>query len=385
MSDEKIKELRAPAYASLALSFSLLGDTFLYPFLPVNFERVGISIASVGLILSVNRFVRILSNSFIVKLFGIFGLRTLTIAAVVMAVLSTAGYSIASGIYLWLFLRVCWGLAFAVLRISSISYALQHSKQGFALGFTKSIQEAGPTLSLLTAPLLLYYFNTTTIFLLLALLSLPAIYFAIKLPVVHDKIYSPGRSIFLSIPSTFNLITLLSAFLVDGLIVVVLGILIMRYGGEMNLIKAASLAAFYLGYKRICMVVISPVGGMAADKFGIEKIFNICLVGVMGGMILLVTGYIVTGVIIGFSFYSIMSALTPANASRNQTNSLRAVAENATWRDVGAAVGALMGGMLLSSIYLIQFLQVGIFILLILFIFNVPKEKLGRKIFYLWK
>jgi MFS family permease len=385
MRDEKQKELRAPAYASLALSFTLLGDTFLYPFLPVDFESVGLTIASVGIILSVNRFVRILMNSQIIRLFGIFGLRTLTIAAVVMAVLSTAGYAVAAGLCGWLFLRICWGLSYSILRISSISYALQHRKQGFALGFTKSIQEVGPMLCLLAAPLLLYYFNSVTIFLLLTLFSLPAIYFAVKLPVVHDKMHVSGRSIFLSLPSTFNLITLLSAFLIDGLIVVVLGVLFMRYGGEMNLIKAASLAAFYLGYKRICLVAISPLGGMAADKFGMERIFNISLGLVIAGMILIVMRWIVTGSILAFSLYSIMSALTPANASKDQDNSLRAVAENATWRDTGAAIGALVGGVLLSSDYLTHFLRAGIFILVIVFVIKMSKEKLVSKIFYTWK
>jgi MFS transporter, DHA1 family, multidrug resistance protein len=385
MSNEKQNGLRAPVYASLALSFALLGDAFLYPFLPVNFAEAGISMNAVGLILSANRFVRILMNSVIIRLFGIFGLRTLTIAAVVTAVLSTAGYAIAAGIYWWLFFRVCWGLAFSVLRISSISYALQNSRQGFALGFSKSIQEAGPLFCLLIAPVLLYYFKPVTIFLLLALLSTPSIYFACKLPLVYDKIQTPARSIFASIPSAFNLITLLSSFLIDGLVVVVLGLLFLRYGGEMTLIKAASLAAFYLGYKRICFVVISPFGGMAADRFGIHTIFNVCLVMVIVGMTILVSGWIVTGVITLFTFYTMMSALTPGSASQRHVHALSAVAENATWRDVGAALGALVGGILLSFNYLMQFLQAGIFILAILAALNLFGTRLGRKMFYTWK
>lgn len=385
MVSEQPNELRAPAHAALALSFALLGDAFLYPFLPLNFAEAGVPLSAVGIILSANRFVRILMNSFIVRLFGVYGLRSLTIAAVVIAVLSTAGYSIAVGVYAWLFFRICWGLAFSVLRISSISYALQHSKQGFALGFSKSVQEAGPLFCLLMAPVLLHYINPAAIFLLLAVLSAPAIYFAFKLPVVDDRILAPPRSIFLHIPSVLNLITLLSSFLIDGLILVILGLLFLRYGGHMTLIKATSLAAFYLGYKRICCIVMSPFGGMAADKFGINAIYNGCLVMVILGMTILVSGWIVTGVMILFTFYTIMSALTPGTVSRNNVNVLSAVAENATWRDVGAALGALVGGILLSSTHIMLFLQVGIFMLIILAFVTLFKSNLRNKIFYLWR
>jgi MFS family permease len=385
INGNNLKDVKAPAYASIALGFAGIGDAFLYPFLPVDFASVNVSVAWVGLILSINRLIRILFNSFIVKLLGKYGFRIMTIAAVIIAILSTAGYALATGIYAWLLLRICWGLSFSAMRMSTIGYALQHNKQGFALGFTKSIQESGPMFCLFIAPVLLHYFNPRDIFLILGLLSLPALYFAFNLPEAHDEMHRPTPSIFSKVPSTFNMITFLSSFLIDGMIVVVLGLLFLRYGYDRTLIKAASVAAFYLGYKKVCSVAISPFGGIVADKIGLAKTFNICVAGVIIGFLLLMSGKLGAGAIVLFTFYGVVSAITPGTVSKNEANVLAAVAENATWRDIGSAVGTLVGGMLLSSEYLIQFLHVSIGILIILFTMNLLKGSFSRKIFYIWK
>jgi hypothetical protein len=45
MSETNDKGIKASAFAALALAFASFGDAFLYPFLPVNFESVGIPVA----------------------------------------------------------------------------------------------------------------------------------------------------------------------------------------------------------------------------------------------------------------------------------------------------------------------------------------------------
>ncbi len=63
MNGTKEGGLKAPALAALVLAFASFGDAFLYPFLPVNFDAAGVPLAYVGLVLSVNRIIRIISNS----------------------------------------------------------------------------------------------------------------------------------------------------------------------------------------------------------------------------------------------------------------------------------------------------------------------------------
>lgn len=384
--EESKYRLKAPLFASLSLAFASFGDAFLYPFLPVNHAAVGVPIVWIGVLLSVNRFVRIFSNTWIVHLLAKYGLRLITLLAVLLAILSTAGYAMATNIFLWLLLRIVWGLAFSALRISTIGYSLQQSQQGLALGLSRGVQEMGPMIALFLAPLLLQYFNTTQTFFTLTVLSLPAIYFAWNLPCQDDRtpVVTGRRSVF-QIPSLLNSITFASAFLIDGIMVVVLGILFLHHKESIALLTATSLAAFYLGYRRVCLVLFSPAGGWLADRIGLKEIYNLSLFMMILGLIILTIGWIEIGAIITFTFYSMNAAITPGYVSFKHDHPLASVAMNATWRDVGAACGTLAGGFLLSSVYLHHALIFTIFGLAILLMFQWGTTQRTLKFLYLWK
>lgn len=377
--------LKASAFAALALAFASFGDAFLYPFLPVNFNAVGIPLAWVGVLLSINRFVRIVSNAWIVHAFAKYGLRSIMILAVTLAITSTLGYGLASGVAAWIFFRVMWGLAFSAMRIGTLGYSLQHERVGFALGISRSLQEAGPMIALMIAPLLLTYFPSRTIFYILSALSIPALYFALSLPGGNDKTQSLAGTRVMRWPTTLNSLTLLSAIIIDGIVVVVLGVLFLHYRNNITLLTATSLAAFYLAYRRICLVTLSPAGGWVADRIGLDRVFSISMGLVTIGLIAIVAGWIGTGAVIVFTFYSINSAVTPGSASSGKSHSLAAVAENATWRDVGAAVGTLLGGLLISSQYLNTVMLVSVFALIILLFIHFGRAGRVTKLFYLWK
>ncbi len=376
---------KASAYAALALALASLGDAFLYPFLPVNFSKVGVPVMWIGVLLSINRFVRIFSNTMIVHTFSRYGLRYVMIAAVVVAIFSTFGYGVATGVGLWLLFRVLWGLSFSAMRIGTLGYALQQERIGVALGISRSLQETGPMLSLFLAPLLLQYFHSDKIFYLLGLLSLPALYFAFKLPVRPDRAEALQSKRFLQWPSSVNTITLISAIVIDGIVVVVLGVLFLRYRDQISLATATAMAAFYLGYRRVCLVALSPAGGWLADKIGIDRVYNISALALMLGLIVMVSGWIGTGTVIVFTFYAINAAITPGFASKTNGHSLAAVAGNATWRDIGAAVGTLLGGFLLSSSYLEIVLQVGILVIGMVLAVHPGNSRPALKRFILWK
>jgi MFS transporter, DHA1 family, multidrug resistance protein len=385
MNRKKEIGIKASAFAALALAFASFGDAFLYPFLPVNFTEVGVPVVWVGLLLSINRFVRILSNTMIVHAFAKYGLRAIMIIAVLLAIASTLGYGIATGLVMWILFRVMWGLAFSAMRIGTLGYALQNTRQGFTLGISRSLQEIGPMLSLFLAPFLLQYLQIDTIFYALAFLSLPALYFALSLPVRNDKTDAVQGSWFLRLPSTLNSITLVSAIVIDGIVVVVLGVLFLHYREQISLTTATTLAAFYLGYRRVCSVVLSSAGGWIADKIGMDRVFNISVVCVILGLIVMSVGLIGTGATIIFTFYSINSAITPGSASKTNLHSLAGVAENATWRDIGAAVGTLAGGFLISSPYLTRVLQFGIAAMTILLLARLGTMQPVFKRVFLWK
>lgn len=383
--EEKYNRLKAPLYASLSLAFASFGDAFLYAFLPVNSASLGVPVVWIGALLSINRFVRIISNAWMVHLFAKYGLRLITLIAVLLAITSTAGYALANSIFLWLIFRIVWGLSFSALRISTLGYALQHSQHGFAFGLTKGVQEAGPMIALFLAPVLLTNFSTSIIFLLLATISLPSIYFAYALPNIEDKTPAVSAKTFLQFPSVLNTITFATAFLIDGIIIVVLGILFLHHKENITAVNATTLAAFYLGYRRICLVLFSPAGGWLADKVGLSNMFKGSLTAVILGLVVLAFGWIEAGAIIIFTFYSVHSAITPGKVSYLHVHPLSAVAENATWRDVGAAIGTLVGGILLTSDYLTTILIFAIFSLTLLLLIHLDTTQKAFKFLYVWK
>jgi MFS family permease len=320
-----------------------------------------------------------------VHLFAKYGLRIIIIIAVLLAIISTAGYGIATGVLSWIFFRISWGLSFSAMRIGTLAYALRQPRPGFALGLSKSLQETGPMLTLFSAPLLLNYFHAKNIFVVLAMLSLPALYFAWKLPYNKDHTSAAGTKLFLQFPSTFNSITLLSAILIDGIMVVVLGILFLHYQENITLATATTLAAFYLGYRRICLVTLTPAGGWIGDTFGLDKVFNVSILLVVVGLLAIVSGWIAMGSVIVFTFYGINAAITPGTVSKNQPNTLVAVAENSTWKDIGAALGTLLGGILITSPYMMHILIITIFTLLILLLIHLGMAQRAIKFLYAWK
>ena len=385
MSVKSVSSFQGPVYAALALAFASFGDAFLYPFLPLHGERLGMSVASIGILLSINRFARIFTNTIIARACATYGFRLITLIAVVVAILSTAGYGFASGIITWILCRISWGLSYSVLRISAISYSLDHERQGFSLGLSKSLQEAGPMLTLLIAPPLLFPLDANVIFFILSIASLPGLYFALRLPKRFAQTTPFSFKRFAKIPSTFNLITFCSSILVEGIVVVTLGVLFLKHRENISVLTASILAASYLGYRRICLIALSPFGGWIADKYGLEKIFSISMFMVLAGLILLTAGYIEVGAVILFTFYSVFAALTPGAASAKGTHALDAVSENATWRDVGSAFGTLAGGLLLESEFITVFLFGGTILMGILFVHYA--DLMGRTAKYLttWK
>ena len=385
MADEVTQEagMKSVAYAAIALALASFGDAFLYAFLPVNSLAVGVPVAWVGIILSINRFIRIFSNTLLVGLFARFGLRWMMIAAVVTAILSTFGYAFSHAIVSWILLRVLWGLSFSVLRTGALGYALQQPRVGFALVLSRGLQELGPMIALLLAPVFITKLEPRIVFLTLTSLSMPALYFAFTLPRSDHRPVADRQ--FIRWPTGLNSITLVSAILIDGIIVIVLGVLFLRFGHAINAITATSLAAIYLGYRRVCLVVLSPGGGWLADKIGLDRIFNISMLLVLAGLVMIVTGWIAMGAIVVFTFYSVNASITPGAISRNAGNSLTSVAENATWRDVGASLGTLLGGFLISSPHLLTILGTAVVGLAVLLLFHFDSEKRFTKLLYLWK
>ena len=375
--------IKTPMYASITLAFSSFGDAFLYPFLPIYAEKVGIPLVWIGVLLSINRLIRIFSNHILVGAFRRFGFRYITIVAAVLAIGSTAGYGMGWGVAGWLVLRVLWGISFSALRISSLGYALEHPRPGFSLGFSRGIYELGPMFALLAGPLLLKAWSPSIAFIALAAASLPAVYFACKLPELAQPV--PARKIKLfRLPSTFNLLTFMATFLVEGMLIVLLGQLLLASDHHLTPMAVTALAAAWLAFRRVSFLVFAPLGGYLADRWGFHRLFSGSVIFICLGFGLLLLNYPFAGLSIIFIANSINAALAPGGASQEKEDKVRAVAENATWRDTGAALGTLAGGLLLSSDHLSITFTLILFLLLVILCIHLKRSTYFIKKLFSW-
>lgn len=363
IAKKSISGSKSSWYAALTLSFVSMGDAFLYPFLPQNANSLYIPVAGVGVLLSINRFVRIVINPWVMHLFAKYGFRHVTIVAAIIAVICTIGYGLDWGLISLILFRLSWGIAFSILRMSTLAYAFENENIGFSLGTSRSIQELGPLLALFVGPILLSYFSAQTTFFYLAIFSLPGLFYAIRLPEL-DYAPSDNSNGLLCFPSISDVIIFLVAFTVEGLLIVAIGLFLVKNDVQLTSWMIVTLSAGYLAYRRICFILFSPAGGVIADKVGVDRVFNISLLLICIGLVLLLFGWSAVGLIMIFTFNSVTSALGPASASNHRKDKLRAVSMNATWRDIGAATGTLVGGLFLASSLIPEVFIIATFMLL---------------------
>lgn len=108
---------------------SLAGDASLYAVLPTHTDAAGVSIAAVGVLLSANRFVRLVLNGPVGVAYGRCSRRRLYVLALFIGALSTGIYALSRGFWLLLAGRLLWGLAWAGIWIGGNAIAADVGQQ----------------------------------------------------------------------------------------------------------------------------------------------------------------------------------------------------------------------------------------------------------------
>jgi len=124
LSSETTDRRRALTLVSLATGLSLLGDSAMYTVLPTHTASAGITIASVGIILSANRFIRLLFNGPIGLLSDRLSRRAIFVPATFLGVLSTFLYALTPGLGVLFIGRLFWGIAWAGIWVSGNAIVL---------------------------------------------------------------------------------------------------------------------------------------------------------------------------------------------------------------------------------------------------------------------
>lgn len=138
---------------AIVTALALIGDSMLYIALPVFWEEAGLdSIWQVGVILSINRFIRLPLHPIIGWLYQKIPIKTGLVIAVILGAITTCGYGIAQDFVTWIILRCIWGLAWSLFRIGGLSVVVFDSNdtnRGKTMGTYNGVYRLGSLFGML--------------------------------------------------------------------------------------------------------------------------------------------------------------------------------------------------------------------------------------------
>ena len=360
-----VVEREAPAVAAaLVVAASLIGDTLLYTALPVSASTLGISRPVVGVILSLNRWVRLFTNPLAARLYERFAAGALVVVAILLTAVSTATYALPTALAVFFFGRLLWGFCYSLLRLGSFLAAIEEAAThaGRRIGNTRAIWGVGYLAGAVYAPFAIESVGWEGACLGAAAISLvagigPAYLVSswrrhVRVPVeghVPASVWHP------QLVALFAIATVqLSLFA---------GILVAAGGFRIDerwhdgapvlalLVPATFIAAAFALTQRIAQVVWTPIAGRWSDHsahwaFVLSTALSVASVALLT-LPLDPAVFVLVG---GSAFLNGLTAtiaieLVVARRS-NDRDRPRILAALHTWQDFGAAVGALAGGVL---------------------------------------
>jgi len=330
--------------AAGVLCLTLPGDVLLYILLPLHAAAFGVSLPEVGVLLAANRLVRIVGYGWVARCFQHHGPRRSCLVATIGAALSTLGYALLSGVWALLVARLMWGLSFAALNIS-VQVLATAEPQGAARrsGRSRSIVAIGPMVGLLAGTALSLSIGPRPVFALLALAAAAALAIVPKLPATRGTPLSSGPRV--TLPSRLDVWSFMQGFALDGLFVIGLTVLASAaIPDDAALAVGAALALRYLAE-----ILLGPVGGHAAERWGAERLLVLLSLAAAAGLVAIGFGLLWSGAIAVVLLRALLQPLPAPVAALRHPGAQRvpAIARVATWRDLGAGVGPLAAGALL--------------------------------------
>ncbi len=331
------------------MALAVPGDAVLYLMLPLYAATFGVTLPEAGILLAANRIVRIFGYRYVAQFYGTRGARAACLAASAGAIFSTFGYWAFSGVWGLLVARLVWGLSFAALNIAN--QALPTAVMDGAArrsGRARSIVAVGPMVGLMAGAVIAEQFGPRPVFLVLGCLAALAPIFALQLPSLPEP-FMRGRPRF-SRPSSMSIWSFSMGLTLDGIFVFGLSLLASRAGsGSAVVLAGAAMALRYLSE-----IVLSPVGGALAQRLGARRLLIGLSFGCATGLFLVgVPDWIVwAGVLWTVVLRALLQPLPAPVVAETVGSAHRvpALANQATWRDIGAGAGPLVAGLLFNQV-----------------------------------
>lgn len=161
------------------IGLSIMGDSLMYSVLPLAAPGLGIPLPLVGLLLSINRLIRLISNSWASRAYERWGAQWPFLGSLGLGALATLSYGFASSLPVLVSGRALWGIAWSGLRqggYQAIWTGARHQK-GRLTGLLWGLVRMGSAIGVLAGGVLYdrYGFQTAMLFVIAtAALAVPA-------------------------------------------------------------------------------------------------------------------------------------------------------------------------------------------------------------------
>jgi len=331
-------------YSAATLALALPADTVLYLLLPMFAPQFGVSVAEAGVLLAANRLIRIAGYSWVARFYARRGDRPTDILAVVAAAVSTLGYATLSGFWLLLPMRLLWGLSFAALNLSTQAMATVEARGASRRsGYSRAIIAVGPMLALPLGAVLAEAHGPRAIFFVLTVVAVAAFWTSHRLPAEPHPMPVTRRR--LTRPTALDVWSFLEGFTLDGLFIIGLAYL----GKDLLPGSAVIAAGLLMALRYLSEIVLSPIGGHLAERFGAERL--LVMLSVTTALVLVGFGagwlWSCAAVIVVLRALQ-LPLVAPIVARRTPgPGRVQALATRAVWRDIGAGTGPMVAGLLL--------------------------------------
>jgi MFS family permease len=339
----------------------------LYALLPVHFQELGLTAFQVGILLSANRWIRLVTNHLAEKIIGKWNKNVTLLSAFLIGPLLALVYG-TTPVFVWFLLaRLGWGFCWSLIRQIGIMTAVDLAEKdsiGRSIGLFNGILRIGSMIGILLAGLLFdlggfrfALFSAAGI----SLMAVPFGYSGLKRTgtvfkeTIHQKIKGRDSGI---------IISLFHGFIVGcigrGIMMSTLGYILKQQTGDTVhigslIIGIATVNGIMLAAKDILNSLLSPFLGAVSDRVGYRKSLTIFF-GLGSGalMVSALTSSLSLILVCILLFYISDTTLVISLSAVAGKMGSRSYATFATGFDLGGAVGPILSwslvGLMSSSV-----------------------------------
>ncbi|MFC3746194.1 MFS transporter [Paenibacillus sp. GCM10012306] len=178
---------------ALLTGVAVLGDAMLFVVLPIYWREFGLSaVWQIGVLLSINRFIRLPVNPLVGIFYKHFQLRTGVLLALGLALITTISYGLLHHFWYLLIMRACWGVGWSLLRLGgflTLVNITNETNRGRYTGLYNGIWGLGSLVGMLCGGFLVDQTSilfVTLLFSLIGLLFVPLVWMMIPLQAEHQ-------------------------------------------------------------------------------------------------------------------------------------------------------------------------------------------------------